>query len=165
MVARAQESDHLNGISGGFYGGRSGPAFGRNCALVPLDGTAVSYPSYDPVHRRLAYQRRWLDFNIIRGSLRAPAALPQTVVGSTHMDMAIDVSPDGGHIVFVSARTGNTAIWRADRNGANQILLAALPGEAVGSPRWNPVANQSSATAAVPVRARCTRSQARVVCH
>jgi TolB protein len=30
------------------------------------------------------------------------------------------------------------AIWRADRNGAEQILLASLPNEPLGSPRWTP---------------------------
>ena len=30
------------------------------------------------------------------------------------------------------------AIWRADRNGADQILLASLPNEPLGSPRWTP---------------------------
>jgi len=54
------------------------------------------------------------------------------------MDLAIDVSPDGEHIVFASSRTGTMAIWRAGRNGADQILLASIPNESLGSPRWTP---------------------------
>jgi Tol biopolymer transport system component len=54
------------------------------------------------------------------------------------MDLSVDVAPDGEHIVFASSRTGTMAIWRADRNGANQILLASIPNEPLGSPRWTP---------------------------
>jgi Tol biopolymer transport system component len=114
------------------------PLSGGTAHIMPLDGTAVSYPNYDTVRRRLVYQRRWLDLNVIRGSLHTPAELPQVAVGSTHMDMALEVSPDGKHIVFVSSRTGNVGIWRADRDGTNQILLASVPGETLGSPRWTP---------------------------
>lgn len=60
------------------------------------------------------------------------------MVASTHMDLALDVAPDGEHVVFVSTRTGKIAIWRADHDGANQILLASLGGDPVGSPRWTP---------------------------
>jgi Tol biopolymer transport system component len=114
------------------------PLSGKPFQFFPLDATAVSYPSYDPAHRRLVYQRRWRDLNIVRGSLRAPKDLPQLVVGSTFMDMSPDVSPDGDRIVFVSTRTGQMGLWRADRNGANQILLATLGDETMGSPHWMP---------------------------
>src|SRR4051794_16787112 len=70
------------------------PLSGKPFQFFPLDATAVSYPSYDPARRRLVYQRRWRDLNILRGSLRTPNALPQLVVGSTYMDMSPDVSPD-----------------------------------------------------------------------
>jgi Tol biopolymer transport system component len=114
------------------------PLSGKPSHFLPLDATAVSYPSYDPVRRRLVYQRRWRDLNIVRGSLRTPNDLPQPVVGSTYMDMGPDVSPDGERIVFVSTRTGEMGLWRADRNGANQILLASLGNETLGSPHWMP---------------------------
>jgi Tol biopolymer transport system component len=114
------------------------PLSGKEPHYFPIDATAVSYPSYDPVRRRLVYQRRWRDLNILRGSLRTPGELPVTVVGSTHMDMGPDVSPDGEHIVFISTRTGQMGLWRADRTGANQILLASLGDEPIGSPHWMP---------------------------
>jgi dipeptidyl aminopeptidase/acylaminoacyl peptidase len=114
------------------------PLSGKPSHFFPLDAVAVSYPGYDPMRRRLVYQRRWRDLNIVRGSLRTPKDLPQQVVGSTHMDMSPDVSPDGERIVFVSTRTGQMGLWRADRNGANQILLATLGNETMGSPHWMP---------------------------
>jgi dipeptidyl aminopeptidase/acylaminoacyl peptidase len=54
------------------------------------------------------------------------------------MDYAFDISPDGKRLVFTSTRTGRQGIWRADRDGANQILLAAGELGEVGSPRWSP---------------------------
>jgi serine/threonine protein kinase len=114
------------------------PLAGGDPHYMPLDGTAVWYPDYNPTLHRLVYQRRWLDLNIVRGSLRSPDQTPQPVVASTHMDLSVDVAPDGEHIVFASSRTGTMAIWRADRNGANQILLASIPNEPLGSPRWTP---------------------------
>lgn len=114
------------------------PLSGKTAHVMPLDGTAFSYPTFNPVRRRLVYQRRWLDLNIFRGSLRTPEAPYQTVAGSTYLDLSHDVSPDGEHIVFVSSQSGNMGVWRAGRNGANQILLASVPGESLGSPRWTP---------------------------
>ena len=114
------------------------PLSGGDPHYMPLDGTAVWYPDYNQTQHRLVYQRRWLDMNVLRGSLRSPERTPEAVVASTHMDMAIDVAPDGEHIVFASSRTGTMAIWRADRDGANQILLASIPNEPLGSPRWTP---------------------------
>ena len=114
------------------------PLSGGEPHYLPLDGTAVWYPDYNQLQHRLVYQRRWLDLNVLRGSLRTPDKTPEPVIASTHMDLAIDVAPDGEHIVFASSRTGTMAIWRADRNGADQILLASLPNEPLGSPRWTP---------------------------
>lgn len=114
------------------------PLAGGEPHYMPLDGTAVWYPDLNQTLRRLVYQRRWLDLNIVRGSLLSSVQTPDPVVASTHMDLAVDVAPDGEHIVFASSRTGTMAIWRADRNGANQILLASIPNEPLGSPRWTP---------------------------
>ncbi len=114
------------------------PLTGKAPQFFPLDATSVSYPAYDPEHRRLVYQRKWRDLNIIRASGRDRKDLPEVVIGSTYMDMAPDVSPDGEHIVFMSNRTGQMGLWRADRTGANQTLLTTLGDETMGSPRWTP---------------------------
>jgi Tol biopolymer transport system component len=60
------------------------------------------------------------------------------VVATTHLDFAIDVSPDGSRLAFASSRNGRLGIWRADRDGLNQVLLASLSNEWVESPRWTP---------------------------
>jgi serine/threonine protein kinase len=114
------------------------PLSGGAPHYVPFDGTSVMYPNFNERLHRLVYQRQWLDLNIMRASLGASNVAPEPVVASTHMDLAVDVAPDGQHIVFVSSRTGKLAIWRADRSGANQILLASIRDESLGSPRWMP---------------------------
>jgi serine/threonine protein kinase len=102
---------------------------------VPVDTIAVWFPSYNPIRHRLAYQRRWMDLDILRFSLDKPNEAPTPVIASTHLDFALDVSPDGKRLVFESTRDGRPGIWRAERDGTNQILLAAA---AFGSPRWSP---------------------------
>jgi WD40 repeat protein len=114
------------------------PAGGGPSRVVPLDSIAVWYPSYNAKRRRLAYQRRWMDFDIFRFSLDKPDTAPAPVISSTHMDYAFDISPDGKRLVFTSTRTGKEGIWRADRDGTNQILLVTTERGSVGSPRWSP---------------------------
>jgi serine/threonine protein kinase len=111
---------------------------GGPARVFPLDSIAAWYPSYNAKRRRLAYQRRWMDLDIIRFSLDKPDTAPTPAISSTHMDYMFDVSPDGKRLVFTSTRTGKQGIWRADRDGANQILLATTERGSVGSPRWSP---------------------------
>ena len=138
------------------------PLSGKPAKFFPLDATSMTYPGYDPVRKRLVYQRRWWDLNILRASLRSSDESAATVAGSTHLDMGPDISPDGAHFVL-SSRTGQMALWRADRTGANQMLIASLPNESLGSPRWTPDGSRSSSTAAARVPVRCTQSRARAV--
>ena len=114
------------------------PVGGGPSRVLPLDSIAVWYPSYNAKRRRLAYQRRWIDLDIFRFSLDKPDTAPVPVISSTHMDFSFDVSPDGKRVVFTSTRTGKPGIWRADRDGTNQILLVTTERGSVGSPRWLP---------------------------
>jgi Tol biopolymer transport system component len=114
------------------------PVGGGPSRVVPLDSIAVWYPSYNAKRRRLVYQRRWMDLDIIRFSLNQPNVAPTPVIASTHIDCAFDISPDGKRLVFASTRTGRQGIWRADSDGSNQMLLAAAEHGGVGSPRWSP---------------------------
>lgn len=109
---------------------------------VALDSLAVWYPSYSLAAHRLAYQRRWLDLNISRIPLRDDSTAPVRVVASTHLDMALNLSPDGSKLVFCSSRNGDLAIWRANRDGSGQILLASMPNVQLGSPSWSPDGQQ-----------------------
>ena len=126
------------GLPGSFLKSLLVPIGGGSSRVVPLDSIAVWYPTYNAKRHRLAYQRRWMDLDILRFSLDKPDVAPTPVISSTHMDYALDVSPDGKRLVFGSTRDGRPGIWRADRDGANQILLASDEHGMVGSPRWTP---------------------------
>jgi len=126
------------GIIGSFMEAVRVPIDGGVSQHVPFDASSVLHPSYNPFVGRLVYQREWLDMNILRASLGSPNASPEPIVTSSHLDMSLDVAPDGQRIVFASSRTGQMGIWRADRDGANQILLAASSEEHFGVPRWTP---------------------------
>ena len=114
------------------------PLDGGAPQVVPVESIAVSYPSYNAKSRRLVYQRQWLDLDILRASLDKPNDAPTPVIASTHLDFALDLSPDGKRLIFVSTRNGRSGIWRAERDGTNQILLASSEHGPVGSPRWSP---------------------------
>jgi WD40 repeat protein len=126
------------GFPGSFMEGVIVPVQGGERRYLPLDGTSVMYPTYNLAAKRLVFQRKWLDINLLRGSLKNPLEPLRPVVASSHLDIGVDVSPDGQQIVFVSSRTGRIAIWRADRDGSNQIQLASSADESLGSPRWMP---------------------------
>jgi serine/threonine protein kinase len=126
------------GFPGSFLESVLQPVSGGPARIVPLDSIAVWFPSYNAKRRRLVYQRRWMDLDIMRVSLENPDTAPTSVISSTHMDYGFDVSPDGKRLVFTSTRSGKQGIWRADRDGANQILLTTTEHGPVGSPRWSP---------------------------
>ncbi len=126
------------GFPGSFMEGVIVPVKGGERRYLPLDGTSVMYPTYNLAAKRLVFQHKWLDINLHRGSLKSPQEPLRPAVASSHLDIGVDVSPDGQQIVFVSSRTGRIAIWRADRDGSNQIQLASSADESLGSPRWMP---------------------------
>lgn len=48
-----------------------------------------------------------------------------------------DISPDGKHLSFVSARSGFEQVWVSDSNGDNAVQLTHAHA-LTGSPRWSP---------------------------
>src|ERR1035441_4165213 len=52
-------------------------------------------------------------------------------------DYAPQPSPDGSEIVFESARSGKTGIWKCNADGSDPLKLTSLDGHA-GTPRWSP---------------------------
>jgi Tol biopolymer transport system component len=112
---------------------------GKHSGLQRLAAESVSaaYPSYSPAQRRLVYQRRTVDTDVMRISLAEHPALDlEPLIRSTSQDREAKYSPDGTKIAFISTRSGQPAVWRADRDGSNQILIGVVDQGLPGAPRW-----------------------------
>ena len=113
------------------------PRYGvRSLAIEPL---AAFYPHYASAQRRLAYQRRTIDTDVMRIGLgESPAIDSRPLIASTYQDRDAMYSPDGTKVVFISTRSGQPAIWRANSDGTNQVLIGAIEHGFPGGPRWTP---------------------------
>jgi Tol biopolymer transport system component len=106
---------------------------------LPIESSAAYYPAISHSSGRLAYARVELDSNIWRSDLAGSGfSDPRPFIHSTAVESDIQFCPDGKHIVFDSLRTGETAIWRSDADGSDQIPIARLDETRVGSPRCSP---------------------------
>jgi Tol biopolymer transport system component/DNA-binding winged helix-turn-helix (wHTH) protein len=87
--------------------------------------------------QRLAFEQRFIDINVWRGS--GPASLrkqpPQALLRSPRTDTHPDYSPDGRHIAFASARMGRLGIWTCAEDGNDCVAFKADGSMAV--PRWS----------------------------
>jgi Tol biopolymer transport system component len=85
---------------------------------------------------RLAFVRYAYDEDIYRFEIGHPA---RPVVTSSFADAGPHLSPDGRHLAFSSARSGDRPeIWVADQDGSAAHQLTRGPGQWQGSPRWSP---------------------------
>jgi eukaryotic-like serine/threonine-protein kinase len=107
--------------------------------LVAGDG--ANWPAIPRQGNRLVFGSSETNQNIMRLPIAAAggnAGMPRPLITSTQRDYSPRYSPDGTKIAFVSARSGQTAIWTADADGSNAVELYSRPGVHVGSPRWSP---------------------------
>ena len=106
---------------------------------LPIDSASAYDPAISYSSGRLAYARVETDTNIWRSDLAGSAfSEPRPFIHSTAAETDIQFCPDGKHIVFGSTRTGESAIWRSDADGSNQIPIARIDETRVGSPRCSP---------------------------
>jgi Tol biopolymer transport system component len=59
-------------------------------------------------------------------------------INSSRDDLALEFSPDGKRIAFMSDRSGNGEIWVCDSDGSNPVQLTSFRGANVTNPRWSP---------------------------
>ena len=135
--------DHTSVITAAGWTGSSVRLFrtrpGGTLVPLPVESVAAWYPNYLPRMKRLAYQRRTIDTDVVRLPLVAPSADGQnTVIASTYQDREAQYSPDGGRIVFISTRSGQPAVWRSNSDGSNQVLIGSVDEGVPGSPCWTP---------------------------
>jgi hypothetical protein len=89
-----------------------------------IEGLSAWSPDYARAQGRLAYQRRIIDTDVIRITLGESAAMePRPLIASTYQDRDAMFSPDGTKVVFISTRSGQPAVWRANSDGTNQALI------------------------------------------
>ena len=73
-------------------------------------------------------------------------------INSTRWEYEADFHPDGGKIVFVSARSGKPELWLADRDGGHPVRLTFLGAATVSNPRWSPQGDRIAFNAIVDGR-------------
>src|SRR5262249_8755363 len=88
--------------------------------LLPLETRAAAYPSISYSAARLVYSSLDSDTNLWRADAEGTGfGKPRVFIHSTGADTDVHYCPDGKRIVFASTRTGEWAIWRAERDGSN----------------------------------------------
>jgi Tol biopolymer transport system component len=106
---------------------------------LPIENMSAVAPTISYPSGRLAYARVNGDSNMWRSELEGSRfGNPEPFIHSTGVETDIQFCPDGKRMVFKSDRTGETAIWRSERNGSDQIPIARLDQTRVGSPRCSP---------------------------
>lgn len=99
---------------------------------------AVGDEAYRPTMAagRLVYERWILDAGIYQ--IGPDAASPEPVCPSTWSDSFPQFAPDDQRIAFISARSGDRAVWTCDANGGRSVQRSFHTNTMVFAPRWSP---------------------------
>jgi Tol biopolymer transport system component len=118
------------------------PIDGSSPERIPDTGGRPAQPAISRKGNRLVWSAVGEDMNLWRLPLTGGAADPQPFNQSPMLDMAPQYSPDGSRVVFRSSRSGISALWVCDRDGANSRRLVDFGGAQVSAPRWSPDGQQ-----------------------
>ena len=124
-----------------FHVAASGLTTDLASADLGIEGTA---PALSPDGKVLFYVRENVQQTAIM-NLSPLAADPiagfrsARLISSTRSDFCPDLSRDGKHLAFSSARTGSLEIWISDSDGANLRRITSFGGV---TPRWSPDGRQ-----------------------
>ena len=101
-----------------------------------VEGVAIARKGSD-----LAYSRQTEKTDIWRLNLGIPPSnrtLQTELISSRQRQIGPQYSDDGGHIAFVSDRSGSFEIWVCNSDGTDPVQLTFFRGPQVGCPRWSP---------------------------
>jgi Tol biopolymer transport system component len=114
----------------------------RRLPFVGQDGHSPVVSRTADGRQRLVYGRSFSDSNVWRvNTIASGTAKPSPAIAfaSTRADFLPNLSPDGGHIAFLSDRSGDMQIWTADPDGSNARQLTSMTfSSSPGYPRWSP---------------------------
>jgi Tol biopolymer transport system component/DNA-binding winged helix-turn-helix (wHTH) protein len=108
--------------------------------ILDTVGKSVQSPALSLQAHRLAYTQPLDDVDVWRLELDTQRRSTSQIelIASTFWDHGPDYSPDGGKIVFASARSGGDGIWVCDSDGSKPRLLIDRGPYVSGTPRWSP---------------------------
>jgi Tol biopolymer transport system component len=96
------------------------------------------------VGSRLVFERTGSDSNVWRldlvsgGTAPRPAPVPQRWLGSTRIDHAPAIAPDGARVAFVTDRAGPNEVWIHEPSKGSSRRLYTGTGPLLGAPAWSP---------------------------
>ncbi len=128
------------------------PAKGGAAQLIRTPGEYAWNPTIARSSGDLVYEQMRVDQDLWRVQIadRKTWQIETTpLITSTRWEFEADFHPDGRTVAFVSARSGNPEIWRADTEGRNLQKLTALGASAVSNVRWSPGGDRLACNAVV----------------
>jgi Tol biopolymer transport system component/DNA-binding winged helix-turn-helix (wHTH) protein len=98
-------------------------------------------PTVSPRGDKLGYGSISGRSSILRKDLLHPEAAAVAFLPSSRGQFDAEYSLDGNHIVFVSKRSGQQAVWMSNEDGSNLVQISN-PARGSGSPQWSPDGNK-----------------------
>ena len=103
-------------------------------------GVEGVHPAISPNGAQLAYSQQNIEQTSIwrlrpNDSRKDQPSQANRLLSSTRRDFTADLSPDGKHLVFSSARTGLTDVWMSNADGSEMQRLTSF---GASTPRWSP---------------------------
>ncbi len=113
---------------------------------ISAAGRQVRRISADRMMKRVIYSDIMRNTNVWRAQIQGSppqADRVEKLLASSRQNDSAEYSPDGGHIAFISDRTGSQQVWVALFDGSMPSALTGFEaGTPVGSPRWSPNGNE-----------------------
>ena len=107
-------------------------------SLMPISDQHMINPNYSIESGKLSYMKITDDINLWHQDLNSDSAQAKEWLKTAAIEKHPSISPDGQNVVFVSNRTGEFDLWRAEIDGSNLLKLTESGSKFVGNPNWSP---------------------------